>query len=64
MNSKVNGEGELNLALYRATTRDCPYANVVGASDPAREVHDLGQDDSMFALARTSNGREKYETQT
>jgi hypothetical protein len=44
------------------------YANVVGASDPARKrrkparcccsgkkVHGLGQDNSMFALARTAN---------
>ena len=36
-----SGEGEHGVR---------PYANVVGASDPARKVHGLGQDDSMFAL--------------
>ena len=32
-----------------------PYANVVGASDPARKMHGLGQDNSMFARASRTN---------
>ena len=37
----VSGEGD---------HKGRPYNICVGASDPARKVHELGQDNSMFAL--------------
>ena len=37
-------------------TRPYEKRGFVGASDPARKVHELGQDNFMVALARTSTG--------
>ena len=50
----VGAQDEHGIILTR------PYATFVGASDPARKVHDLGQETLVFALASSANGLEIF----